>query len=119
LFYHDIPGHVSQRIGVREKVAAILKILQKSIEDLQRWRVRKRDVSGRLRENLQRSEGTQTTMLPLGCSQLLQPSTATKNLSTYYLLPYNTFKHCLQISSNSTVTTHKAGKDSLLQTDRI
>jgi hypothetical protein len=44
LFYHDIPGHVSQRIGVREKVAAILKILQKSIEDLQRWGVQKRDV---------------------------------------------------------------------------
>jgi hypothetical protein len=118
LFYHDIPGHVSQRIGVREKVAAILKILQKSIEDLQRWRVRKRDVSGRCRENLQRSEGTQTTMLPLGCSQL-QPSTATKNLCTSYLLPYNTFKHSLQISSNCTVTTHKAGKDSLLETHRI
>jgi hypothetical protein len=98
LFYHDIPGHVSQRIGVREKVAAILKILQKSIEDLQRWRVRKRDVPGRLRENLQRSEGTQTTMLSLGCSQL-QPSTATKNLSTSYLLPYNTLKHSLQIST--------------------
>jgi hypothetical protein len=94
LFYHNIPGHVSQRTRVREKVAAILKILWKSIEDLQRWRVRKR-----LRESLQRSEGTQTTMLPLGCSQLLHPSTATKNLSTPYLLPYNTLKHSLQIST--------------------
>jgi hypothetical protein len=66
LFYHNIPGHVSQRTRVREKVAAILKILWKSIEDLQRWRVRKRDITGRLRKSLQRSEGTKTTMLHLG-----------------------------------------------------
>jgi hypothetical protein len=63
LFYHKIPGHVSQRT----RVAAILKILWKSIENLQRWRVRKRDITGRLRGSLQRSEGKQTNMLPLGC----------------------------------------------------
>ncbi len=37
LFYHNIPGYVSQRTRVREKVTAILKILWKSIEDLQRY----------------------------------------------------------------------------------
>jgi hypothetical protein len=78
-----------------------------------------KDITGRLRESLQRSEGTQTSMLPLGCSQLHHPSTATKNLSTSYLLPYNTLKHSQTLSSNfnCTVTTHKAGKDTLLETN--
>jgi hypothetical protein len=98
LFYHDIPGHVSQRIGVREKVAAILKILQKSIEGLQRWRVRKRDVPGRLSENLQRSEGTQTTMLPLGCSQLT-PSTINSNQKLKHIIS-TALQHFQTLSPN-------------------